>query len=200
MAIDAIEIGQRQPLSSAAVVIGGYPFRGQVPESESGAIRVVQMKDIGASGDIDWAGTIRTNLPGKRSPDFLQAGDVLVLVRGRHNPAVFLNTVPHAAVSSLHFFLVRPNKASSLLPEFLAWQINQEPAQRYLQQNAEGSDQRSIRRAVLEGLPIVLPALPTQQVILNLARAARRERQLLNAFINARERELQAVARHFLST
>ena len=185
-------------LGSVATVIGGYPFRGPVPKVPSGATRVVQMKDLLASGEIDWAGTVRTELPGKRAPDFLRAGDVLVLVRGARNPAAFLKEVPAQVVSSLHFFLVRPRGGCNLLPEFLAWQINQAPAQRYLEQNAEGTDQRSIRRAVLEALPFVVPPLATQELSVKLANAARREREALTALIECRQRELQAVARRIL--
>ena len=186
------------PLRSVAAVIGGYPFRGPVPEVPGGPIRVVQMKDLVANGGIDWAGTVSTTLPGKRPPDLLCPGDVLVLVRGARNPAVYLGDVPGPAVSSLHFFLLRLMAESNLLAEFLAWQINQEPAQRYLEQNVEGTDQRSIRRAVLEALPIVVPPLPKQQSILKLARAAQREREMLTSMIDTRQRELQAVARHML--
>jgi hypothetical protein len=186
------------PLGSAAEVIGGYPFRGPVPEVPGGSIRVVQMKDLQAGGVVDWGGMVRTEIPGKRAPDLLRAGDVLVLVRGARNPAVFLGDVPVPAVSSLHFFLVRPRAASNLLAEFLAWQINQDPAQRYLEQNAEGTDQRSIRRAVLEALPVVVPPRSTQQSVLELARAAQRERQVLTALIDTRQREMQAVARRIL--
>lgn len=186
------------PLGLAAEVIGGYPFRGPVPEVPGGSIRVVQMKDLQASGTVDWAGTVRTDLPGKRTPDLLRAGDVLVLVRGARNPAVFLGDVPGPAVCALHFFLVRPRDGSNLLAEFLSWQLNQEAAQRYLAQNAEGTDQRSIRRAVLEALPVVVPPLTTQQSMLELARAAQREREVLAALIDSRQRELQAVARRIL--
>ncbi len=186
------------PLVSVAAVTGGYPFRGPVPEIPGGPLRVVQMKDLAANAGVDWPGTVSTELPGKRPPDLLRAGDVLVLVRGARNPAVYLGDVPCAAVSSLHFFLLRLAAESKLLAEFLAWQINQEPAQRYLAQNAAGTDQRSIRRAVLEALPVVVPPLPTQQTMLELARAARREHDVLTGLIDTRQRELQAVARSML--
>ena len=51
---------------------------------------------------------------------------------------------------------------AQLLPEYLAWWLNQEPSQRYFEQNAEGSQVKSIRRSVLAETPLALPALRQQ--------------------------------------
>lgn len=90
--------------------------------------------------------------------------------------------------------------AAALLPEFLAWQINQLPAQRYLSKNAEGTDQPSIRRAVLEALPIAVPAMAQQHQLINLDKAARQERNLLEGLIHNREQQLQAMVLKLLAT
>jgi restriction endonuclease S subunit len=76
----------------------------------------------------------------------------------------------------------------------LAWQINQPPFQRQLQQAAEGSSQLSIRRPVLESLTLSLPSLADQQRIVALADLARRERHTLNQLIHNREQQLQGLA------
>jgi hypothetical protein len=187
------------PLNLFADVRSGYSFRGSVPEAADGEALAVQMRDIDALHGIHWPGVIRTRLEGRRAPDWLRREDILFAIRGTRNIAAWLGEVPGPAVASQYFFLVRVRDPAELLPEFLAWQINQPPAQRYLGSNAEGTDQLSIRRGVLEGLPIAVPPLAAQQRLIDLVRTARAERETLERLIDNRERQLQAVVRDFLT-
>lgn len=180
-------------LASYVEVQGGHPFRGSVPEDPEGDAFAVQMKDVSPDRGVDWGGLVRTSLGGRKSPAWLQPGDVIFAPRGTRNYALCLEEVPVPAVCSQYFFLLRV-KSPALLPEFLAWQINRPPAQRYLAANAEGTAQLSIRRGVLEGLPIALPPLEQQHRIVDLAKDATRERQLLEALIRNREQQLDALA------
>ncbi|MEO9276145.1 hypothetical protein ABFY09_15030 [Marinomonas sp. 5E14-1] len=68
-------------------------------------------------------------------------------------------------VCSPHFFVVRlkPEFKDVIVPDFLCWQLNQQPAQRYFKATAEGSMYRSIRRQVLENVPIKVLKLEKQK-------------------------------------
>lgn len=186
-------------LKHFAEVRAGHPFRGSVPEAAGGAALAIQMRDVSASRGVDWAGVIRTSPEGRKEPDWLQAGDILFVARGARNFAVCLEDLPAPAVCSQYFFLVRVRDPRALLPEFLAWQINQLPAQRYLSKNAEGTDQLSIRRGVLEALPIAAPSMERQHRMMALAKTARHERELLENLILNREQQLQALVLKLLS-
>jgi hypothetical protein len=181
-------------LSDFVDVQAGHPFRGSIPEDPAGNAYALQMRDLTPAGVADWATLTRTSLDRHKTAVWLQPGDVVFAARGQRNYAVCLEAVPVPAVCSQYFFLLRV-KSAALSPEFLAWQINRAPAQRYLASNAEGSDQLSIRRGVLEAMPLVVPPLEEQQRIVALARAVSRERQLLETLIRNRERELDALAR-----
>lgn len=180
-------------LARLADVQAGHPFRGSVPEDPEGNAFAVQMRDVSPDGGVAWDGLVRTSLDGRKSPVWLQPGDVIFVARGARNYGLSLEEVPVKAVCSQYFFLIRV-KSTGLLPEFLAWQINRSPAQRYLAKNAEGTDQLSIRRGVLEALPIAVPPLEQQQRIVALARDALRERQVLENLIQNREQQLDALA------
>lgn len=180
-------------LTALAEVQAGHPFRGSVPEDLDGNAFAVQMRDVSPEGGVAWDGLVRTSLDGRKSPVWLKPGDVIFVARGMRNYALCLEEVPSLAVCSQYFFLLRV-KSTGLLPEFLAWQINRSPAQRYLAKNAEGTDQLSIRRGVLEALPIVVPPLVQQQRIVALAQDASRERQVLETLIRNREMQLEALA------
>jgi restriction endonuclease S subunit len=87
----------------------------------------------------------------------------------------------------------------TLLPQFLAWQINQAPAQRYMRKNAEGTDQLSIRRGVLEELPIALPSVSQQSSLIDLDKTIRQERALHERLIRNREQQIEAMALELLA-
>jgi restriction endonuclease S subunit len=181
------------PLKSLVEVQAGHPFRGSVPPVPDGNAFALQMRDLSPSGGIAWDGLVRTQVDAARSVQWLATGDVVFVARGTRNYAVCLREVPKPAVCSQYFFLLRI-KSSTLLPEFLAWQINRAPAQRYLASNAEGSDQLSIRRPVLEALPIAVPPLHQQRLIVSFAEAAVHEEQQLQALIRNRQHQLDAMA------
>lgn len=181
-------------LSKLVDVIPGYPFRERILEDIHGNARVLQMKDVDESGAVAWDLLVRTELKGRRKPDWLRTGDVVFLLRGNKNFAVSLQNIPEPTVISPYFFLLRVKRQVPLLPEFLAWQINQEPAQRYLEMSAEGTVQRSIRRGVFEELQLILPGLQEQKTVVRLANTAKLEANKYHELIANRELMLKAVA------
>lgn len=190
MAIDA----NIYSIGSLTFLQGGYPFRGSIEESAEGGALAVQMKDVDPDHGVNWSGVTRTALAGRKRPDWLKAGDVLFVSKGARFYAVCIDEPPSSAVCSPHFFLLQVMPRAPLLPTFLAWQINQPPFQRQLQQAAEGSSQLSIRRPVLESLTLCVPSLADQQRIVALADLARQERHTLHQLIHNREQQLQALA------
>ena len=86
-----------------------------------------------------------------------------------------------------------------MIPAFVSWQINQPPFQRQLQQAAEGSNQLSIRRPVLEAMHISVPSLVDQQRMVALVELARQERQALHQLIRNRAQQLEALAEKLAS-
>jgi restriction endonuclease S subunit len=180
-------------LSALATVQAGHPFRGSVPAVAGGNAFVLQMRDVTPAGGIAWHQLVQTQIDTRKPVHWLQRGDVVFVARGARNYAVCVAEVPVAAVCSQYFFVLRIT-SPLLLPEFLAWQINRLPAQRYLASNAEGSDQLSIRRGVLEALSIAVPPLGRQRALVALAAAAHQEAERLAALIRNREQQQDALA------
>ena len=192
---------QTWTLADIAHISPGHPFRGAIEDAPDGIARVLLMRSLDETGAIDWEETVRTTPQGRREPDWLQDGDVVFLARGNRTIAALVEAPPpeHAIISP-HYFLLRPSQDAPMLPAFLAWQINQAPAQAYLNASAEGTAQRNIRRAVLEALPLVVPPLHVQAQVANFVRAARRETATLKQLIANREQQLKAVANDILNT
>lgn len=185
-------------LKHLAEVRAGHPFRGSVPTSPHGNALVIQLRDVAGDGSLAWSTLSKTNLSAGKSADWLRDGDVLFAGRGGRHHAVCLANVPPHTVCSQYFFVLRC-KSEHVLPEYLAWTINRAPSQRYLASNAEGSDQLSIRRGVLEAMPVALPTLERQQQLVALASAARQEQRCLQALIQNREQQLDALAHELLN-
>ncbi len=183
-------------VAEIASLQAGYPFRGAIEEARDGDVLAVQMKDVDPEAGVDWSGAIRTSLVGRKRPDWLRAGDVLFVAKGARFYAVCVDEPPAPAVCAPAFFHLRVKAPASVDPAFLAWQINQPPFQRQLQQAAEGSGQLSIRRPVLEALSLHIPSMRQQRGIAALADLARRERQALHRLIRNRELQLHALAEY----
>lgn len=185
-------------LKQIATINAGYPFRGKIPEVPGSAVVAVQMKDVSLTEGIRWSDCLETELTGKREPDYLTTGDILVAARGSHNYAVqvdqALATIGKQAVAAPHFFVISLKK-KDILPEFLVWLLNQTPAQRYFEQNAEGTLTKSIRRSVLEEAPIVVPPLTKQRAIISMAATLRDEHKLIQKLVSNGERMMSAIAK-----
>lgn len=180
-------------LANFADIQGGHPFRGTIPADPNGNALALQIRDASPEGVTDWSTLVRTSLDSFKDTAWLRTGDVVFAARGQNNYALCLDEIPTPTVCCQYFFLLRM-KSDALLPAFLAWQMNRNPAQRYFAQHAEGSDQIGIRRGVLEALPIVVPSIEQQQRIADLDKAAHEERKVLRALIRNREQQLDALA------
>lgn len=182
-------------LKQIAHIAVGYPFRGKIPEVTGTHVLAVQMKDISASEGINWSTCVETETQGKREPDWLSTGSILFVARGSNNYSVLIDSSVEGkrAVAAPHLYIITPKK-KALLPEYLAWYLNQEPCLRYFQRESEGTLTKSIRRAALEETPIAVPNLEKQKSIVALANTLRKEQQLLTQLINNGKLTMNAIA------
>ena len=109
---------------------------------------------------------------------FLGNGDVLFCARGTRNQAAACVADVDRVVVGSQFFILRV-AGGAVLPEYLAWYINQQPAQRYLNERTAGSHVRMILRDDLLDLPVAVPTLKVQRQILELHRLQIEEQRLL---------------------
>lgn len=185
-------------LKEITTIRAGHPFRGKVEAVSAGNVRVIQMKDVDVGQGIDWTGLVVTDLPGKKQPDWLKHGDLLFVARGNSNFALLLDEVPFDTVLSPHFFHLTIKRGANILPGFLAWQINQEPIQHYLQKSSHGSMVQAIGRQVLDNMPVAIPPLEKQQAILSLNHAWQQQLRVMAALTDNMQRTMTGIAKHML--
>ena len=181
-------------LSAIVSIVGGYPFRSAVEALPAGDVGVLQMANVDPVKGVDTAKTIRVELPVERKPTFLAPDDIVIAARGTNNYAVRIASLDGQVVCTSQFFLIRLLEPAKIDARFLAWQLNQRPAQDYLKREATGSYILNIRREVMDRLPIALPPLDQQLAIAGLAEAARSERLTLKKLIENRTHLFEAIA------
>lgn len=187
------------PLREVAHISLGHPFRGAVPEVPNGTVHVVQVRDVNPTGLTRCDTLLRTEVDSRKEPDWLRDQDILFVTRGAVPYAGLMTNPPVRTVCSSHIYVVRVFKTDLLLPAFLAWQLNQVPVRRFLRQSAEGSNQLSIRRTVLDSIAIRIPPLDQQRTVVEMQHAASAEREAMEALIKSREVQLEAVAERLLT-
>lgn len=188
-------------LYEVADVLSGYPFRGAITAEEQGDVHVVQVRDAKPTGQISINGMVKTTLPGKRNPNWLRSGDVLFVAKGVKHFSALVDNLPSKTVCTPHFFMIRikPEYQDKVKPEFICWQLNQIPAQRYFSTTAEGSLHLSVRRQVLENTPLKLLDIKDQQLIANMHKCAIKERSVLLQLIENKDKEQAAIALNLLN-
>ncbi|MFT8898132.1 MAG: restriction endonuclease subunit S [Acetobacter sp.] len=183
-------------LKNAVCISLGHSFRGAIQPDGKADTAVVQMRDITPERTIDWTACIRTEIPGRKEPDWLQPGDVLFPTRGSqvYGVTVDATATQQKAVAAPHFHVLRPTR-QDLLPEWLAWWLGQAPCLRHFEQNAQSSTQlRNIARTVLETAPLVIPPLTQQKTIVALDHAMQREQHLFERIITQNRQTMTAIA------
>lgn len=185
-------------LKDVSHISAGHSFRGKVPELIGSGIHAVQLKNASPKG-IDWHTCFETTITGKASPKFLEPDDILFVARGGHNYAVLIDQHINSiqAVAAPHFYVIKVN-ASIILPQFLAWLLNQQPIQQYYQREAEGTLAKSIRRSVLEHTPITLPSMDKQHKIAQLVTTLRQEQYIHQQLIDNGTKLMNAIASQLL--
>ena len=187
-------------LCEVADIFSGYPFRGAIPADENGDVHVVQVRDTRDTGEVFQDEMVKVILPGKKPPNWLRSGDVLFISKSVKHFSALVEDLPVKTVCSPHFFLIRVKTEyqNRVKPEFICWQLNQLPAQRYFSTTSEGSLNLIVRKQVLENTPIKLLDIKEQQLIANMHKCAIKERSALFQLIENIDKEQTAIALQLL--
>jgi len=186
-------------LTDVSSIYSGYPFRGRIIEKSDGSAHVVQMKEVDRLNGVRWNDLTLTGLPGRAPSRWLEHGDIVFVARGTSNYAVVADIPPGRTVLSPHFFQIRIHEDSGMLPEFLAWQINQAPAQKYFAQSSEGSAVVGVRKGMLENLEVICPPLSEQKQIMQVVHCWNEQQKVIQAMSDNHEKFIASIANKVLN-
>jgi len=176
-----------QKLKEIAEVRAGFTVRKLSRHALTQPYSVIQIRNVSEFGTLDLSDMAETQLEEVPPRFFLNKGDVLFCARGARNQAAACVVDADRVVVGSQFFILRV-ASQAVLPEYLAWYINQQPAQRYLNERTSGSHVRMILRDDLLDLPVAVPALTVQRQILELHRMQVQEQRLLVQLGQKRQR------------
>ncbi len=170
-----------------------YTARGKLVPLAKGGVPALQLRDVVAGGSISPARLQRFDLPELSDRHYVRGGEVVFRSRGDSTIAMAIPgdlVEPIAVIMPL--LIIRPDQ-SRILPEYMAWAINQPAAQQRLAAEAQGSSLRMIPLFALKNLDIPVPDLATQKKIADLDALSRHEGSLLRRLANQRGRLMSAL-------
>ena len=166
-------------LKNIASVQMGYSFRSRIEAKGSGAVAVIQMKDLTEDNRVDCSGLTQVDMETPKAHHIVRPGDLFFRSRGLTSASAILADDPGVAVVSAPLLRIRVDE-QVVLPEYLNWFISQASAQSYLASRAIGIAQKMITKEALENLEVLIPSLERQGAITALAALADEEQRLLN--------------------
>jgi len=174
-------------LSAISSIQTGLTLRGRLEPVERGGVPVVQMGDVSLRG-IDPSNLTRMASDGIADRYFARSGDVLFRPRGDQTVAAAIpENLNEPLLILLPLIILRPNK-DIITPKFLAWIVNQAPAQRYFDECARGTNMRMIPKSSLENIDLDIPDISTQNRIVEIASLSDRESALLNVLAEKKQK------------
>jgi len=164
-------------LKEIADIKAGYSFRGTIPVSENGKYRVIQIKDVSYRGFVSSGDLVKAAVDSIKPEYLTQIGDVLFTSRGANRRAATVDETAADAIFVSQLYALKI-KTDAIVPGYLAWYLNQKPAQEFLEEHASGSYIQNIRHDVLAQLPVVMLSVETQKRIIEIYRLGLREREM----------------------
>ena len=187
------------PLAECAEVLPGFSVLGRVEHDPKGTHQLVITKHLteGVPYTYRSADSLRIN-PGRATEKYeVRAEDVLFMSRGNRNLAWAISEVPGATIAPVSFYVLRP-KAGVLAP-YLAWYLDQQPAQAAIDKMRTGAGTPIVQRKVFKQLQVVVPPLVVQRQIADLADLLAQEKTLGQRLTEAAERARVAIGRQIIT-
>lgn len=186
------EIDLRPRVKDIAQIQMGFQIRRQEDNGADGRYPIIQIKDIGEDNRVDLENldTVATKGPVERYR--VNRGDVLFQTRGRRFAAIPIVDDLHDTLATYVFFIIQPDP-DMIRSEYLAWYINQAPAQTYLEKTAVGTVHRMVKKKGLEELEVDLPPLKTQETIVRLENLRQQEEATMKRIADLRKSLLQGI-------
>ena len=155
-----------------------------------GEVAYLQIRNLTDNGKIDSTEDFSFLSSEDVSGKFLlQKNDIMFAAKGFTNiAAVYKNEIKPAVASSV-FFVLRLNEqfVDQILPDFIAWYLNNKLVQAQLQTKAKGTSVKSISKKDLGDIEIPVPNIQTQKRILKIDKLWNEEKELIKKLIEQKD-------------
>lgn len=172
-------------LGNMATVQAGYSFRSRLESLDTGAVAVIQMKDLTSANRVDCSELARVDMEVPKEHHLVRPGDLIFRSRGLTSNSALLADDPGDAVLAAPLLRIRI-KGGAVLPEYLNWYISQQPAQIYFASCSEGTALKMISKQSLENMELFVPPLDRQRLIVELAALEEEEQHIMKTLAEKR--------------
>lgn len=154
-----------------------------------GEVVYLQSKHFDENGNIST--TLHPDLAHDDVSDkhLLRDGDILFAAKGTKNFAALYEEHYLPAVASTSFFVIRLLN-SKVLPEYLAWYLNNPNTQNFLKAQAIGTSIPSISKVVLEELEIPVPEIEKQKAVVSISKLRWQEKNIFIKLESLRDKKI----------
>ncbi|MEQ9442907.1 MAG: restriction endonuclease subunit S [Cyclobacteriaceae bacterium] len=189
-----------EKLKKLASISTGYTFREKVTDALGGEVWVIQMRDVHSEPPyMRRDEMVRIDREAVRSSNCLEPSDILVVSRGFRFQVVTIGEEFAGAIASSAFLVIRCD-TKKLLPDYLAWYLNQpQYHQRLLALGSTTSGVFVVRKQQLENLEIHLPPIREQVKVAELAKLHEKESVLYRTIAEERDKLVNASLQSFIN-
>ncbi len=177
-------------LREYAIIKTGYQ-RTRILEDSNGTHWLIEAKDLNGNDSLDQKRMIRFTPERKPEQCIVKNGDILFKARGTNHFAHYIIKEYTNTLASDSFYLIRPND-NRLLPEYLAWWLNQTTAQRFFKSKAGTSLMSFISINELGKLKLEIPPLKIQEQIITINSLLNKEQLLAKKLNDFRQNLVKA--------
>ena len=170
----------------------GYQAKARIKERAGGTHRLIQSKDFDSFHRLR-SENLTVFFP-ERKPEIysVRKGDILFQARGMVHFAYCIEDDLKDTLAAGSFYILRL-RHENLLPQYLAWWLNQSKAQAYFQSEARGAGISFISKSTLSRLQVQIPPISVQKKVVKIVTLARHEQFLLDRLSERRSRLARAV-------
>ncbi|MBU1864717.1 MAG: hypothetical protein KKH94_13750, partial [Candidatus Omnitrophica bacterium] len=118
-------------------------------------------------------------------------GDILFKAKTNRPVAAVVEDTLNNTIATAHYFIIRLN-VSNVLPGYLAWYLNQRPAQNYFSKNSGGTRVQVINKQVLGDLEVFVPEVSIQKKIEDVCKLHLKEEELLSSLKESKHKLVSA--------
>lgn len=156
-------------------------------------IYLIQLKDMNDDGCLDYSNLKSVSVDDGIAVPFLKEGDVVFKAKSHKRFASCIKkNHPNNITATSHFLIVQ-NTSDEVLPEFVAWYLNQKNAQDFLNMHASGTAIPIITAKALGILPVTIPTVQKQKEIVEISQLFNQEKELMTQLVNKKKKLLQKV-------
>lgn len=127
---------------------------------------------------------------------FTEEGDVLMRLSQPYT-SVFIDKNHTGLLVPSYFAIIKVNE-KKLLPQYVAWYLNTMNVKKELERSQAGSRIPSTNQNAIRNIPIVLPPISKQEVLMELYQLYQREKLLYKKLIEEKELLFQGVTQQLL--